>query len=126
MDTTNLNWIFGVTFVLVGILGFVPNPLVSPDGIFAVNTAHNLVHILTGAGFLFGAIKFAHNGGNTLRLIGALYAVVAVLGFFVQDGGMLLGLVHINHADKWLHLALAAAILSAGFFVRDRQVTVPG
>lgn len=122
MNTTTINWIFGITFVLVGIVGFVPNPLVAPDGVFAVNAAHNIVHVLTGAAFIYGAIKFATRGGLVLKVIGAAYALVAILGFFVADGGMLLGLVHINHADKWLHVFLAAGILGAGFVFSDRKV----
>ena len=42
--------LFGVVFLLVGILGFVP--AVTKDemllGIFHVNTAHNAVHLLSG------------------------------------------------------------------------------
>ena len=121
MNSTTVNWVFGITFVAVGILGFVPNPLVAPDGVFAVNAAHNLVHLLTGGAFLFGAVKYANSGSAVLKIIGAAYALVAVLGFFVQDGGMLLGLVHINHADKWLHVGLAITILGAGFTVPDRD-----
>ena len=41
---------FGVIFVLVGLAGYVP--ALTPDGkllgVFAVNGAHNLVHVLTG------------------------------------------------------------------------------
>jgi hypothetical protein len=32
---------------------------------------------------------------------------------------MLLGLVHINPADNWLHVALAVVILGAGFLLPD-------
>ena len=88
-------------FVAVGILGFFPNPLVSPTGLFAVNTAHNLVHLISGAVLLAGA-----------------YALVAVLGL-VMGGPMLLGLVAMNAADHWLHVALAVVILAAGFLLED-------
>ncbi len=40
--------VIGVIFLAVGILGFFPNPLVSPTGLFAVNTVHNLIHIVSG------------------------------------------------------------------------------
>ena len=46
--------LFGLAFIFAGLLGFVPNPLVAPDGVFAVNTMHNLVHIVTGVAFLAG------------------------------------------------------------------------
>ena len=59
MNIRNICFILGWTFVAVGIFGFVPNPLVSSDGFFVVNAPHNLVHFLTGAAFIFGAIRFA-------------------------------------------------------------------
>ncbi|PSG98101.1 hypothetical protein BRD56_02265 [Thermoplasmatales archaeon SW_10_69_26] len=39
---------FGYVFVAIGVLGFVPNPLVSADGLFQVNATHNIVHLLSG------------------------------------------------------------------------------
>ena len=105
--------VFGIVFVLVGILGFIPNPLVSPDGIFAVNTMHNLVHILTGIVFFVGGrMGYAR---NTVIGVGVAYVAVTVLGFLTPEGSMLLGLVHINEADRYLHAGLAVAILGAGF-----------
>ena len=110
--------LFGVTFVLAGLLGFLPNPIVSPHGIFAVNAAHNLVHILTGLAFIAGGY-FGH-GRKTLLGIGAAYVVVTIIGFMTQ-GDMLLGVIHINEADRWLHAALAAVILLAGFVAAEED-----
>jgi uncharacterized membrane protein YbaN (DUF454 family) len=42
--------VLGIVFLAVGILGFFPNPLVSPTGLFVVNTTHNIVHL--GRGFI--------------------------------------------------------------------------
>ena len=111
--------ILGATFVAVGILGFIPNPLVSPDGIFAVNTMHNLVHVITGAGFLVGAA--AGKSRSTVLGIGVAYVVVAIAGFFTT-GDMLLGMIHINEADRWLHAGLAAAILAGGVASHERAL----
>jgi hypothetical protein len=47
--------VLGIVFLAVGILGFFPNPLLSPTGLFVVNTAHNLVHLISGAVLLAGA-----------------------------------------------------------------------
>ena len=58
MNTRTVSLLFGCIFVAVGLLGFIPNPLVATDGIFAVNGIHNMVHIITGGVFLIGAIKF--------------------------------------------------------------------
>lgn len=111
--------VFGAMFIVVGILGFIPNPIVSPSGIFIVNAMHNMVHLLTGFAFLFGS-----NVGyprNTTFGIGVYYVLVAILGFFTK-GNMLLGIIHINAADRWLHVALALFILAAGLIMaRDPQ-----
>ncbi len=112
MNYKNLCLIFGSVFVLVGLLGFFPNPLVSTVGIFEVNAMHNLVHILTGAAFLVGGLFLQGKEGLTLKTVTVAYFGVAVLGF-LTSGNMLLGMVHINEADRWLHVGLAVAMLVA-------------
>lgn len=117
MDSRRVALIFGITFVAVGLIGFVPNPLVAPGGLFAVNAAHNLVHLGTGAAFLVAALRYAVQSRTWIQGIGAVYTLVAILGFIpaLFSGEHLLGIVHINEADKWLHVGLAIAILAAGF-----------
>ncbi|WP_299194039.1 DUF4383 domain-containing protein [uncultured Erythrobacter sp.] len=117
IDAKLLARLLAATFVAVGILGFIPNPLVSPDGIFAVNTMHNLVHIVTGIGFLAGSV--AGKSRATVLGIGVAYVVVAIVGFFTTND-MLLGMIHINEADRWLHAGLAVAILASGMLSRER------
>ena len=115
-----LTTLFGATFIFAGLIGFVPNPLVAPDGIFAINAAHNIVHILTGVAFLIGsALGFAR---MTLLGIGVAYVVVTIVGF-LTTGDYLLGFIHINLADRWLHAGLALAILVAGFISHDTGQT---
>ena len=109
--------VIGVIFLAVGILGFFPNPLVSPTGLFAVNTAHNLVHIVSGLVLLAGA--YAGLGAAlALKIVGVVYAIVAILGL-VSGGNMVLGVIAMNAADHWLHVALAVVILAAGFLLDD-------
>lgn len=120
MNTQNASYLFGVTFVLAGLLGFVPNPLVAPHGLFAVNLAHNVVHILTGAVFLAAALRYPAKADVFIKAVGIGYVVVTIAGF-LTSGTMLLGLVHINEADRWLHLGLAGVILAAGFTLPNRR-----
>ena len=123
MNIRNVCLIFGWTFVAVGILGFIPNPLVSADGFFVVNTPHNLVHLFTGAAFVLGAALFKDKESLVVSGIGIAYLAVAGLGF-MTSGDMLLGMVHINEADRWLHLGLAIAILLPGILLRTPQRSV--
>lgn len=108
--------VFGATFILSGLLGFVPNPIVSPHGIFAVNTVHNLIHVATGVAFLVGA-QLGH-ARQTILTIGVAYVVVTLIGFLTK-GDMMLGFIHINVADRWLHAGLAVAILAAGLLFKS-------
>jgi hypothetical protein len=108
--------VLGIVFVVVGLLGFVNNPVL---GLFLVNPAHNLVHLVSGAVLLAGAYS-SLGSSLALKIIGVVYALVAVLGFFmVSADGMLLGMIAMNEADKWLHVLLAVVILAAGFGLPD-------
>lgn len=128
MATTNIYKTFalavGIVFLLVGILGFILNPTHgSLLDIFAVNIAHNLIHLLVG---ILG-IAAAYTGWprNYARGLGIVYLLVAILGFIpgLAPGGMLLGIVHINLADDFLHLIVGAAALYVGFFLTARTAT---
>jgi hypothetical protein len=107
----NILLVLGVVFILVGILGFVNNPVV---GIFAVNSIHNLVHLVSG----ILAVIFARMSDSAARrfsqVFGIVYLLVAVLGF-IMGPGLLLGLVELNMADNFLHVVLAAVFLWLGF-----------
>ncbi len=120
MNTRTVSLLFGVIFIAVGILGFTPNGLVAYDGIFAVNALHNLVHILTGLVFLVAIIKYKGYEARILKIVGVAYVAVTILGF-LTSGNMMLGMIHINEADRWLHLGLAIAILGAGFLPAKSQ-----
>ena len=116
MNTRTAAIIIGIVFLVVGVLGFIPNPLISPNGLFVVNGAHNLVHIISGLVVLAGVYSFG--SGLGLKIIGIVYAIIAVLGLFM-GGDMLLGMIAMNMADHWLHVVLAVVILAAGFGLPD-------
>jgi len=120
----NLSLLFGVVFIAVGVLGFIPNPIVSPIGFFMVNTAHNIVHLLTGALILSGPFVFKGKESIIMMVAGVLYGVVALLGLF-GGGDMLLGMVMVNPADNALHVVLSAALILAGFLTLRRMPSAP-
>lgn len=102
--------VLGVIFIIVGILGFIPNPLVSYRGLFEVNTFHNVVHIVTGGILL--ASPYYNAPVITLRVIGLIYAIVTLLGFISLGA---LASIAANQPDNWLHLVAALVMLWAGF-----------
>ena len=115
MTAKNAAILFGVVFLLVGVLGYIPNPIVGPTGIFVTNSLHNVIHLVSGIALLAGAYT-SLGSSLMLKIVGVVYGLVAVCGFFMVMDGMMLG-VAINEADKWLHVGLAVAILGAGFLL---------
>jgi hypothetical protein len=111
---------FGVVFLLVGVFGFVPG--LTPNGhflgIFHVNPAHNIIHLLTGAVALFCGLRSGYAAQLFFRVFGVVYGLVAILGFVMGDG-YLFGLVANNAADAWLHTAIAAVSLILGFSLHE-------
>jgi hypothetical protein len=104
----------GVALVVVGILGFVDNPLVGRNGLFMTGTVHNVVHLVTG--ILALAIGMLHGqalGQGTIAY-GALYAAVLVLTVISPT---LFGILEmpVNAADHVLHAILAAGSVAAGY-----------
>ncbi len=121
-----LAFLFGVVFLLVGILGFIPGITSNYDamefaghesgaellGIFQVSILHNIVHLLFGVAGLAmaGTVRSA-----TTYLIGGgvIYLVLAVYGAVVgqHSGG---NFVPVNSADDLLHLVLGLGMLGLG------------
>jgi hypothetical protein len=116
--------LFGIIFLIVGALGFVPaaTPNEMLLGIFHVNAAHNVVHLLSGAVALICGLNGAGASRWYFRIFGLVYGLVAVLGF-VQGDTHLLGLIANNQADVWLHVAISVVALILGFAVREPVAT---
>jgi hypothetical protein len=109
-----LAMIFGVVFILVGILGFLNNPIFN---VFAVDTLHNIVHIILGIILVAGSRKANPTAAAmSMRTVGIIYLLLAVLGFiFVpSETDKLLGIVTMNGADNWLHVVLGVVLLIVG------------
>ena len=121
-------YIFGVVFLLIGILGFIP--AFTPTntglllGIFHVDAIHNLVHLLSGAAALYAGMTSAKTAKMYFQIFGVVYALVAVLGFIDPSGDKLIGLMASNVADTWLHVVIAVVALYLGFASKDEATTV--
>ncbi len=107
-----LAMVFGVVFVLVGVLGFISNPIVGETGLFHTDLMHNLVHIIIGIVLVVASRKSDMAAMKSMKIIAIIYALLAVLGFLMLGSaeGTLLGLVESNGADNWLHLVLAVVL----------------
>jgi hypothetical protein len=123
--------VFGIAFLGVGVLGFIPGITTnlgdiefagndSPSellGIFQVSILHNIVHLLFGIAGI--ALSRAPDTARTYLLgAGVIYVVLFVYGLFVgsgDDGNF----VPVNTADDWLHLLLGVGLLGSWFVTRE-------
>jgi hypothetical protein len=128
-----LTLVFGVAFLGVGIIGFIPGlttelygglDFAGKDseaeifGIFQTSWLHNIVHLLFGVAGVALARTW-ESARSYLLGAGVLYVVLFVYGILVgnEDDA---NFVPINNADDWLHLILAAALLAA-WWVSGRE-----
>lgn len=121
--------IAGIIFVIVGILGFIPNPIVSSaeNALFKTDVLHNIVHLLFGV-ILLAASRTWSSARKALIGSGVVYLLLAIVGFMQfgnSDEGMLLGLVNANGADNWLHLVLGLGLLGAGVISKTEDIVPP-
>src|SRR3954470_15112976 len=81
----------GVVLLLVGLLGFINNPIVGAptDGtqpVFVTGTVHNLIHVISGLFLLY--VAYGLRGAmraNALIAFGVVYALVLVLTLVDSD-----------------------------------------
>lgn len=124
----------GATFLLVGILGFVPGITTNFDditfaghhsgaellGIFDVSVLHNLVHLAFGLAGL--ALARSWDGSRAFLIGGgAIYLLLTAYGLVV-DRHDSANFVPLDKADNWLHLFLGVAMIALGVLL-SRRVT---
>jgi hypothetical protein len=124
--------IFGVLFIVVGLLGFVPglythtadmpHPSVESGhgylmGMFPINILHNIVHLIIG---IAGILASRSVGGARLyaQALAIVYGLLAVLGL-IPATNMTFGLIPIHGADVVLHALSALIAAYFGFVARD-------
>ena len=120
-------WLFAASFYVAAAVQFAPNRLLGPDGLFMANPAHHFVHFVTAMGFTAVAVAGANPSIMFMRVLGVIYAVTGLVGFLATGfagHGHLLGLVHINAMDNFLHLGLGAAIGAAGWCFHAPRASV--
>jgi hypothetical protein len=110
MDKKVLTYIMSAFFILVGLLGFINDPVM---GLFEVDAMHNFVHL--GSGILGIALANQKDGPALYgKIMTIAYGLVMVLGFMMPDQ-KILGIMETNMADNLLHLVLTAAFVYLGF-----------
>jgi hypothetical protein len=124
--TVKISLALGIAYVAIGILGFIPGitqPSTTPGqglllGIFAVNTVHNIAHLVLGA-LLVWAATTGDNLGMVNRGLAAVFAIL-VVGSLVAP---IVEGVAINPPDTGLHLASLLVTAAVGFIATRRHKT---
>jgi hypothetical protein len=127
------------TFLLVGILGFIPGITTNYDdlsfagtesgsellGLFQVSVLHNIVHLAFGLVGL--ALARTYEGARTYLVGGGVvYLVLWIYGLLI-DKTSDANFVPLNKADDWLHFALGLGMIGLGFLLsRDGSRRVAG
>jgi hypothetical protein len=125
-----LAFVFGATFVLVGILGFIPGITTNYDdlafagsdsgaellGLFQVSILHNIAHLLFGVGIL--AARRHRTAVQYLLVAGVLYGVLFLYGL-IANGNSDSNFIPTNSADDVLHAVLTLALLGSWAATRN-------
>jgi hypothetical protein len=125
--------VFGIVFILVGLLGFIPGITTNYDalllagsdsaalllGVFQVSILHNIVHLLFGVAGVVLSRTFS-GARNFLIWGGVVYFVLWLYGLFAA-GDNPANFVPVNNADNWLHLVLAIAMVALGVLLGRRN-----
>jgi hypothetical protein len=128
---------FGVVFLLVGILGFIPGITTNYDtmsfaghdseamllGVFQVSVLHNIVHLLFGAAGLALA-RSAPGSRNYLIWGGVIYMVLWLYGLLIGHETAA-NFIPINTADNWLHFVLGVAMIALGLLLTREHREAP-
>lgn len=129
--------VFGLIFLVVGVLGFVPQAMQPPPaghegltmtqnhgmllGLFHVNMVHNVVHILIGLWGLMSAGRFA-SAVTFCKGLAVVYALLAVLGLFPQTS-MLFGMAPLEGNNVFLHAGVALLAAIVGWSAKEEAPT---
>lgn len=119
--------VVGATFLLVGVLGFIPGITTNYDdltfaghhsgakllGIFEVSVLHNIVHLAFGVAGVIAARTSLAAATWYLLIGGLVYAVLWIYGLVI-DKHSSANFVPLNAADDWLHFALAVLMIGLG------------
>lgn len=106
--------VLGIVLLLVGIWGFFTDSIL---GIFGVNVAQSVLHVIAGIFGVYVGTKGMGSGYNSS--IGWIGIVLAVLGFVPGAKDLLMSLLNINMATTYLHLVIGVVALGV-YYTADK------
>jgi hypothetical protein len=119
--------VFGLFFIVIGILGFIPGITYKAHiigkahlfGVFQVNGVLNCVHLVTGiVGYLVSRVSLRASQ-LFFQVFGIVYVAVGLIGFGYGSRDIF-GIMANNLADTWLHLVAGLVSLYWGFLYKNK------
>jgi hypothetical protein len=118
---------FGIVFLLVGIVGFIPGLTTDYErlntfgqeaakllGVFGVNWLENAAHLVFGVAGLALSTSAARARAYFLGS-GVVYVLLWLYGLIIEENSSA-NFLGVNDAGNWLHLALGVVMLGFGLF----------
>lgn len=115
--STALALILGAVLILLGLIGFVSNPIF---GIFETNTISNLVLILFGLGGVFYGADTRAKARNYGVVLGVLLAVASIYGYLYPNTEFL-GFVPTTYENNALNLIVSLFGFGTGAIASMRE-----
>ncbi|HLL70512.1 MAG TPA: DUF4383 domain-containing protein [Pyrinomonadaceae bacterium] len=125
-----ISTILGIVFLLVGIVGFVAPGV----GGFHLSTAHNLIHIVSGALALYFGLAGTLSAARLFCIVfGVVYGLLGIAGFLLGAPGtpsmpgmaadsrlfkVLPGMLELGTSDHTFHILLGIVFIVAGLMTK--------
>ena len=110
--------ILGVVLLLVGLCGFAAPTLLGAH----LTTAHNVVHLLSGALALYFGFAGTLSAAKMFALVfGVVYLALGILGMALgeaPDRMWNVGPLMLGQADHGIHILLGVIFLAGGLFTK--------
>lgn len=130
MGTRYFALIFGIVYLLIGIMGLIPSLITNTPnqgvtvnvldglllGIFPVNIVHTLVHLAIGVWGILAYRTFEASRQFSIG-VGIVFIVLFVMGL-IPGLNVLFGLAPLYGSDIWLHLVSGIVALAVGLMAR--------
>lgn len=114
-----VSWVVGVILIIAGVWGFFAQPAV---GFIAADWLSSLVHVVAGVVLLAMASK--PSAAGTLKTVGIIYVIFAILGFF-QGSTVLWGIFATDQVTNWFYLIVGIVVAALGFSSKDSSAAAP-
>lgn len=98
------SWVFGVVLVVAGVCGFFMQPAL---GFIAADMVSSIIHVV--AGVILVAMAGKSSAGKTLKVIGIIYVLWAILGFLGWS------FTAIDGTTTWFYLVVGIVMALLGW-----------